>query len=98
MSTPNREILARFAASLRGHQDGGLLYVGALRELYERDNLPIPGGLDFGQGRMVGFEISIYLQVRHNTRYTRKLHTNAVHYIVGGSSSYVSLHCRLSGG
>ena len=59
MSTPNREILARFAASLRGHQDGGLLYVGALRELYERDNLPIPGGLDFGQGRMVGFEISI---------------------------------------
>lgn len=49
MSAPNREILARFAASLRGHQDGGLLYVGALRELYERDNLPISGGWTLGR-------------------------------------------------
>ena len=66
MSATNCKILAEFAATLRGQQEGRLLYVSAIKELYKRNQLPIPKGLDFWQERRVGFEIVIYVQVASN--------------------------------
>ena len=79
MSATNRKILAEFAATLRGRQEGGFLYVGSIKELYKRDQLPIPKGLNFRRERRVGFEIAIYVQVHQITPYTDDNYTNVVH-------------------
>ena len=69
----------RCLVCLRGQQEGGFLYVGSIKELYKRDQLPIPKGLNFRRERRVGFEIAIYVQVRQITPYTDDDYTNVLH-------------------
>ena len=73
MDAHNRALLQDLADKLEGDHEGGLVYVGAIRGLYERDGLDVPDCLKDGEGEKVGMEVAVYLQVRINTPYWKHL-------------------------